>query len=344
MITLGDLPAPPPGKMGFPWTEGPAGLANSALPRISVVTPSYNQAAYLEETIRSVLLQGYSNLEYVIMDGGSTDGSIEIIKRYAAWLTHWVSEPDAGQSDAINKGWQYCTGDVFAWLNGDDVYAPNALTQVGETFADNSALGLVYGNILVSDSVGKQSGIIGYHAANAYMLAALEIPYQPASFFKASIVGQVGCLDVSLRYVMDVDILVRVMANAPMARINQPLASFRIHAQSKTNLGEAAFARELIGLAEKIQSHLVDYPGLAQIERSQTISNFHRLAAKHFYQGNCFRDALMQIILACRTNPTATLAILGDEGLGWLVRRLLPMRFYRALAHRLRAKPATQNF
>ena len=120
---LHDLPSPPQGKNGWPWTAAPGQLAADGvkvanLPVISIVTPTYNAGQYLEETIRSVLLQGYPNLEYYIMDAGSTDNTLEVIREYEPWLTGWVSEPDYGHSDAINKGWRLCTGDWLGWMNG----------------------------------------------------------------------------------------------------------------------------------------------------------------------------------------------------------------------------------
>ncbi len=134
------LPAAPPGKAGWPWTaEGPSLLQTmpdgAPWPRISIVTPSFNQGQFIEETIRSVLLQGYADLEYIVIDGGSTDGSVGIIKKYKRWLTYWVSEPDRGQSHAINKGFARATGGVLAWLNSDDLYAPGALRKVGMLLA-----------------------------------------------------------------------------------------------------------------------------------------------------------------------------------------------------------------
>src|SRR5262245_4883167 len=138
--TLFDLPPPPAGKTGWPWTvETPPLPAqrphDTPWPRISIVTPSYNQCEFIEETLRSVLLQGYPDLEYIVIDGGSTDGAVDIIRKYAPWLTHWVSEPDRGQAHAINKGFDFASGLVLNWLNSDDVFAPEALGHVGELFA-----------------------------------------------------------------------------------------------------------------------------------------------------------------------------------------------------------------
>src|SRR5215203_5523737 len=137
--SLDDLPPPPSDRRGWPWTEESVPLPSMAVdgqtwPRISIVTPSFNQAPYLEETIRSVLLQGYPNLEYFVFDGGSTDGSVEILRRYAAFLDGWVSERDKGQSDAINKGLARCTGTIVNWLCSDDLLLPGALFRIAEAF------------------------------------------------------------------------------------------------------------------------------------------------------------------------------------------------------------------
>ena len=146
--TLTELPPPPAGKSGWPWTveTPPVPLARpdgSPWPRISIVTPSYNQGQFIEETIRSVLLQGYPDLEYIIIDGGSTDQSVEIIKKYEAWLTYSVSENDGGQSHAINKGFERATGVLLSWLNSDDVLLPDALAAVAARLSSSAVKVLV---------------------------------------------------------------------------------------------------------------------------------------------------------------------------------------------------------
>src|ERR1051325_5733493 len=148
---LSNVPTPPADKAGWPWTEETPVLAKRMAdgrtwPRISVITPSYNQAQFLEQTIRSVLLQGYPNLEYIIIDGHSSDGSAEIIKRYEQHLAFWVSEPDRGQSHAINKGLTMATGQIMCWLNSDDYYLPGTLETVATALADGTGAFAVVGH------------------------------------------------------------------------------------------------------------------------------------------------------------------------------------------------------
>src|SRR5215207_3259660 len=160
VIRLKNLPPPPEGKTGWPWTEEAATPAEApprgrAWPRISVVTPSLNQAEFLEQTIRSVLLQGYPNLEYIVMDGGSRDGSLAVIEKYAPLLTHWESRPDRGQGHAINKGWRQCTGEILCWLNSDDLYLPGALRVVSETLAGGAGVFAAVGHSMAVPADGS---------------------------------------------------------------------------------------------------------------------------------------------------------------------------------------------
>src|SRR5205814_7869126 len=152
--TLTELPPPPSDKTGWPWTvetptAPPVRPDESSWPRISIVTPSYNHGEFIEETIRSILLQGYPDLEYIIIDGGSTDQSSEIIQKYAFWLTFWVSEKDRGQAHAINKGLSRSTGTIFQWINSDDVVLIGAFAAVGGCFNGQA----VAANLLIGDTL-----------------------------------------------------------------------------------------------------------------------------------------------------------------------------------------------
>ena len=151
-----DLPPPSSDKIGWPWNEDSIDISISTLswescPRISIITPSYNQAQFLEETIRSVLLQGYPDLEYIVMDGGSSDNSAEVIQKYEPWLAYWESEQDRGQCHAINKGWNRITGEITGWLNSDDIYRPGALRYVMEAFRHNPDAVVVVGACALTD-------------------------------------------------------------------------------------------------------------------------------------------------------------------------------------------------
>src|SRR5262249_24267921 len=159
-LTVDQLPLPPPGKTGWPWTEESPRLAETTpngkvWPRVSVITPSYNQGQFIEETIRSVLLQGYPNLEYMIIDGGSTDESLEIIRKYEPWLASFVSEPDRGQTHAINKGWMRATGEILAYINTDDCYLNGAIATAAHEFCTRPDVGMVYGTATIVNERNK---------------------------------------------------------------------------------------------------------------------------------------------------------------------------------------------
>jgi len=237
---LSQLPPPPPDRTGWPWTEESPRLPDSMpdgspWPPISVVTPSYNQVQFIEETIRSVLLQGYPNLEYIIIDGGSTDGSVEIIRKYEPWLAFWVSEPDRGQSDGINKGFRMCTGDVVAWQNSDDYYLPGALSSVARTFR-RKAGDVLFGHMLRVDERSQVIRPMCYtpysRLANVYegMVLATQ-----ATFWRRDLFERYGYLDESLHYAMDREFFLRLgLAGSRFTLVNDFLGCFRYHSASKT--------------------------------------------------------------------------------------------------------------
>jgi len=204
-------------------------------PLVSIVTPSYNQERFLEDTIRSVLGQTYPRIEYIIVDGGSTDGSVEIIRRYADRLAWWVSEPDKGQTDAINKGFAHAHGEILAWLNSDDTYEPHAVAEAVEFLQQNPEVGLVYGDANYIDEEGR---VIGRFPAAQTDYRRLRRGYvhipQQAAFFRADLWRKVGPLDPTFYFAMDYDLWVRLAKIAPIRYVPRLWANFRIHQSAKT--------------------------------------------------------------------------------------------------------------
>ncbi|NLE44832.1 MAG: glycosyltransferase [Chloroflexi bacterium] len=223
-------------------------------PLVSIVTPSYNQAQYIEETILSVLNQDYSQMEYIVIDGGSTDGTVEILERYTDRLL-WVSEPDDGQADAINKGLEMARGDIAAYLNSDDVYRPGAITAVVQCFACRPEVGLVYGDCDVIDSTGQLLGTIAAPEPNlARLIHHAEFIPQPAAFWRRDVLDTLGGFDTTLRYALDYDFFIRVAQAFPALRIPGTLAAFRLHSVSKTVSAEHAHWRESLLISRRYGS------------------------------------------------------------------------------------------
>lgn len=270
-----DLPTPPEGKIGWPWTQAslplPAKMPDgSPWPKISIVTPSYNQAQYLEETIRSVLLQNYPNLEYIIIDGGSTDGSVEIIKKYEPWLTYWVSEPDRGQTYAINKGIKHCNSEIFAFINSDDFYYPDTFQEIAQLYHlhGRKPTTWICGRI---NQVNEQGSILAMRQ-NRYGTDPLDwylhrwrekgtSIIQPASFWSFAIFDQVGLFDENFSYSFDYEFFVRLFSLG-IKYIDSPgiFTAFRIHSHSKTKSSSTFFVEEDYQIAEKYfeQNHQID--------------------------------------------------------------------------------------
>ena len=213
----------------------PRGRGENTLPLVSIVTPSFNQAAYLEETILSVLNQEYPNIEYIIVDGGSTDGSLEIIQRYVDRLAWWVSEKDQGQTDAINKGFAKAKGEILAWLNSDDTYLPNAVSDAVGYLLMHPEVGLVYGDANFIDEKGRVIGKFPARQTDYQHLRRgfVHIPQQ-TSFFRAELWRKVAPLDPSFFFAMDYDLWVRIAKIAPLQYLPQIWANFRLHGNAKT--------------------------------------------------------------------------------------------------------------
>ncbi len=217
-------------------------------PLISIITPSYNQARFLETTIQSVLAQDYPRVEYIIIDGGSDDGSAEIIQKYAERLAYWVSEPDQGQTDAINKGFARAQGNILAWLNSDDTYEPHALSEAVAYLQTHPEAGMVYGDTNFIDQHGHVIGPFNAQQTDYRRLrrGGVYIPQQ-SSFFRADLWRQVGPLDPSFYFAMDYDLWVRLAKIAPLHYYPGHLwANFRLHDDAKSIADDARCWPEMI--------------------------------------------------------------------------------------------------
>ncbi|MCC7145363.1 MAG: glycosyltransferase [Phycisphaeraceae bacterium] len=211
----------------------------SNLPSITIVTPSYNQAAFLEETIRSVLDQGYPNLQYGIVDGASKDGSVEIIEKYRTRLDFAISERDRGQVDALNKGLRQATGDIFGFINSDDTLLPGSLATVGRYFAEHSECVWVMGHCVAIDQDGHRLRHVPAYPIEDLAHALLrDRPFctpQPSIFFRRSLIEKHGLFSEELEYCFDFEMWCRWLAQGLRPHIiDSDLATYRLHQQSKT--------------------------------------------------------------------------------------------------------------
>lgn len=241
------------------------------LPKISIVTPSYNQGQFIEQTILSIINQGYPNLDYIIIDGGSTDNTVEIIKKYEKHLSYWVSEPDRGQAHAINKGLEKCTGDLFNWINSDDYLEPGSLFELGKQFKKNPSIHVICGYTrCFFEETGETSHTyrMGIKETVADTILKVEMN-QPGSFYRLDIVKELGGVNESLRYVFDDELWFRYLCKyglKSITLIDSLLVHFRLHKQSKSVAeGFSLFNKELTNIyyemskMAKLPSFLIQY-------------------------------------------------------------------------------------
>lgn len=234
---------------------------NEPPPLVTIVTPTLNQSRYLEETIRSVKAQDYPRLEHIVVDGGSTDGTLEILRRHPH--LRWVSEPDRGQADAIAKGFRLARGRILAWLNSDDLYLPAAVPAAVEALGGGCAL--VYGGWRQIDEHGEFLKDIPPKAWDyPTLLERANFVPQPAAFFTREAYEAVGGIDPRYRYAMDLDLWLRLGRRYDVCRIDRVLAAFRFHPASKTVAEYDSFAREVVQASRhnggrRFSSYYLDY-------------------------------------------------------------------------------------
>lgn len=203
-------------------------------PKISIVTPSYNQAPFLEATMRSVLLQRYPNLEYIVNDGNSTDGSQAIIEKYSDHLAFWRSQKDDGHAAAVHDGLERATGDILGFLNSDDVLMPGALETVVRAFRDQPSIDVIYSNRLIIDAGGIVRGYWILPPHLNYLMRRWDLIPQETCFWRRRIMDQAGSIDPTIRFALDYDLFVRFMKAGRFRRIRTFLGSFRVHDNAKT--------------------------------------------------------------------------------------------------------------
>jgi len=285
-----------------PWEERAA--AEGVWPRVSLVTPSFNQGQFLEDTILSVLNQGYPDLEYMVIDGGSTDGSPEVIRRYADRLAYWESTPDRGQSHAINKGWRRATGKYLWWLNSDDLLMPDSLASAVRHLEANPAEDLIYGDLLSIDEEGQPLGawsLRDFDFAD-FMINDGHVA-QPGGLVRREAVERIGYLDEGLHYLMDWDFWTRLaLSGGRLIHLPQTLAMYRVYDEAKTGAGSPEAVQERYLVNERLFAD-PNLPGELRAKEARVTSGMHLTCARTYLLCGDYRQAVLEAGWSVRSWP-----------------------------------------
>jgi glycosyltransferase involved in cell wall biosynthesis len=304
-------------------------ITNFTMPPVTIVTPSFQQAKFLEETMQSVLNQAYPFLNYVVIDGGSTDGSVDIIKKYADRLAYWVSEPDAGQSDAINKGFQQADEKtiIIGWLNSDDVLLPNAVLKAVRTFQNHPDAALVYGDVLSINEHGSVINEIKYGDWQLQDLMTFHMIGQPAVFTRFKLFAGLGGLDTSYHYLMDHHLWLRLALEGEMVHIPEFLAKARMHSDAKNVAKAANFGADAFRLVGWMRGQPYTRKVMAKDGFDKKVeSAAHRFNARYLLDAGKPRQAFREYWRSFRLDSQTCLvewhrwlfALLSMFGLGFL--------------------------
>jgi len=271
------------------------------------VSPSYNQAAYLEQTLTSVLEQDYPRLEYLVVDGASTDGSVDVIRKYAHRLAWWTTEKDSGQAEAINKGLAHAKGDILGWLNSDDTYLPGAIAAVVKVFQDNPDVVLIYGNMLAVDEYGQTTNLLKYRQFNIEDLLCFEIIGQPAVFFRREAYEKAGMLDTNYHCFLDHHLWLRLALQGPILHVDETWAAARYHPEAKNLARPIEFSREAFRLLEEAARDERLAPILTGVNRRARAS-VQRVDARYQLDGGYPGKSLRAWFHALFIHPPTALA------------------------------------
>jgi GT2 family glycosyltransferase len=276
-------------------------------PLISIVIPSYNQAAFLERTIKSAFEQDYPYLEHILVDGASTDNSVEIIKKYSDQFAWWVSEKDNGQGDAINKGMAHAKGEIVAWLNSDDCYLPAAISAAVEAFEANPDAVMVYGDMLAIDENEFVTNTFRYHQLTLEDLLCFQIIGQPAVFMRREVFEQVNGLDLNFHFLLDHHLWIRIAAQGKIVHVPQTWSAARYHSEAKNRAQASQFGREAFQILDWAASDENFAPILARVARRARASAY-RVDARYLLDSGQPAQALAAWTRALTTHPATALA------------------------------------
>lgn len=331
ILAISDLPPAPPGRKGWPWTEAgpalPATLSDGRTwPKVSITTPSFRQGKYIEETIRSVLLQGYPDLEYFVMDGGSQDETVEIIKKYEPWLSGWVSEKDRGQADAINKGFARSAGEYVGWLNSDDYYYPGFLGKMTAAISERPEVGLIYGDVETAwDDGDRKANRRGRATTYEEMLRTLKIPIpQQSCLWRRSVVGKIGPLDTRWPVCIDREYFMRTCRHTRFEYIPGAVAMFRFHTGTFATSHQRKWLVEMPALYREIYER-PDFPPELRRHKRETMCSVWLYCARMAMRINEPLRSASYVLRAVATWPPI-LFRQNDiyPAIGKRLRRLLP--------------------
>ena len=302
---------------------------------VSIITPSFNQAAYLEQTILSVLDQDHPYIEYIVIDGASTDTSVDVIKKYENRLAYWVSEKDNGQADAINKGFAHATGDIIAWLNSDDYYLAGTISSVVKIFDQNPGVTLVYGNMFAVDEHGKTFNTLNYKQLTLEDLLCFQIIGQPAVFMRRSAMESVK-LDTDFHFLLDHYLWIQIAQHGQLLYVDQTWAAARYHAEAKNRAKAAEFGRDAFRVLENVKQDKNLATVLAKVNRRARASA-HRVDARYLLDGGKSAASLSAWMRALFIHPPTALArmnifvsaVLNLSGLGKFRESVLQKRKQR---------------